>query len=184
MCDLSRQRSEVQLWNILVLCLLCSVNNMAIIRNGIFTLLKIKKKSPLWTKVCSSLFEHRNPYCVVIVYYVRHWKSLNFGGVNRNEWIPVYFVIIRVINKIGRPRSVSPTCYLEFDYRHNSTTRCLVTNSSKQWKNWEINESSAISFLIENNSGKYTAIAPAYDEQTSINLHQLSRSGVILKIDR
>ena len=93
---------------------------------------KNKEKISPVNKVCSSLFEHKNPYCVVILSYVRHWQSLNFGAVNRNEWSPVHFVIIRVINKIGRPRSVSLFCYLEFDYRHNWTTRCLVTNSSKQ----------------------------------------------------
>ena len=29
---------------------------------------------------------------------------------NRNEWSPSWSVIIRVINKIGRPRSGSPIC--------------------------------------------------------------------------
>ena len=29
---------------------------------------------------------------------------------NRTEWSPIWSVIIRVINKIGRPRSGSPIC--------------------------------------------------------------------------
>ena len=29
---------------------------------------------------------------------------------NRTEWSPIRSVIIRVINKIGRPRSGSPIC--------------------------------------------------------------------------
>ena len=31
---------------------------------------------------------------------------------NRTEWSPVQSVIIRVINKIGRPRSASPICLI------------------------------------------------------------------------
>ena len=31
---------------------------------------------------------------------------------NRTEWSPIWSVIIRVINKIGRPRSVSPICLI------------------------------------------------------------------------
>ena len=31
---------------------------------------------------------------------------------NRTEWSPIRFVIIRVINKIGRPRSGSPICLI------------------------------------------------------------------------
>ena len=31
---------------------------------------------------------------------------------NRTEWSPVRSVIIRVINKIGRPRSGSPICLI------------------------------------------------------------------------
>ena len=31
---------------------------------------------------------------------------------NRTEWSPVRYVIIRVINKIGRPRSGSPICLI------------------------------------------------------------------------
>ena len=47
---------------------------------------------------------------------------------NRTEWSPIRSVIIRVINKIGRPRSGSPICYHKYDYRLNWTTRCPVTN--------------------------------------------------------
>jgi len=35
-------------------------------------------------------------------------KLINNG--NRTEWSPIQSVIIRVINKIGRPRSGSPIC--------------------------------------------------------------------------
>ena len=31
---------------------------------------------------------------------------------NRTEWIPIRSVIIRVINKIGQPRSGSPICLI------------------------------------------------------------------------
>ena len=31
---------------------------------------------------------------------------------NRTEWSPIRSVIIRVINKIGRPRSRSPICLI------------------------------------------------------------------------
>ena len=33
-------------------------------------------------------------------------------NVNRTEWSPIRFVIIQVINKIGRPRSGSPICLI------------------------------------------------------------------------
>ena len=32
---------------------------------------------------------------------------------NRTEWSPIRSVIIRVINKIGRPRSGSPICLIK-----------------------------------------------------------------------
>ena len=35
-------------------------------------------------------------------------RAINNG--NRTEWSPIRSVIIRVINKIGRPRSGSPIC--------------------------------------------------------------------------
>ena len=35
-------------------------------------------------------------------------STINNG--NRTEWSPIRSVIIRVINKIGRPRSGSPIC--------------------------------------------------------------------------
>ena len=48
---------------------------------------------------------------------------------NRTEWSPIRSVIIRVINKIGRPRSGSPICLItSMIYRPNWTTRSSVTN--------------------------------------------------------
>ena len=43
--------------------------------------------------------------------------TLDFQGPpisngNRTEWSPIWSVIIRVINKIGRPRSGSPICLI------------------------------------------------------------------------
>ena len=38
-------------------------------------------------------------------------KLLIIYNGNRTEWSPIRSVIIRVINKIGRPRSGSPICY-------------------------------------------------------------------------
>ena len=36
--------------------------------------------------------------------------SVVISNGNRTEWSPIWSVIIRVINKIGRPRSGSPIC--------------------------------------------------------------------------
>ena len=47
---------------------------------------------------------------------------------NRTEWSPIRSVIIRVINKIGRPRSGIRFVNQEYDYRPNWTARCPVTN--------------------------------------------------------
>ena len=38
--------------------------------------------------------------------------NLLISNANRTEWSPFRFVIIRVINKIGRPRSRSPFCII------------------------------------------------------------------------
>ena len=39
-------------------------------------------------------------------------KSQFISNGNRTEWSPIRSVIIRVINKIGRPRSRSPICLI------------------------------------------------------------------------
>ena len=38
--------------------------------------------------------------------------SLMISNGNRTEWSPIRSIIIRVINKIGRPRSGSPICLM------------------------------------------------------------------------
>ena len=43
------------------------------------------------------------------------WSKYSLFAINndnRNEWSPIRSVIIRVINKIGRPRSGSPICLI------------------------------------------------------------------------
>ena len=42
------------------------------------------------------------------LYSTKQTWIINNG--NRTEWSPIWSVIIRVINKIGRPRSGSPIC--------------------------------------------------------------------------
>ena len=44
------------------------------------------------------------------------------GNGNGTDWSPIRSVIIRVINKIGRPRSGSPICLI---------TSCLITSLFK-----------------------------------------------------
>ena len=39
-------------------------------------------------------------------------KIIIISNGNRTEWSPIRSVIIRVINKIGRPRSGSPICLI------------------------------------------------------------------------
>ena len=58
-----------------------------------------------------------------------NWLSLviflcvNISKGKKIDWSRIGSVIIRVINKIGRPRSGSPTCVnQEYDYRPNWTT--------------------------------------------------------------
>ena len=50
------------------------------------------------------------------------WSTIH--NRNRTEWSPIRSVIVRVINKIGRPRFVNH----EYDYRQNWTTQSPVTN--------------------------------------------------------
>ena len=42
------------------------------------------------------------------VWFALLWSAISNG--NRTEWSTIRSVIIRVINKIGRPRSGSPIC--------------------------------------------------------------------------
>ena len=41
-----------------------------------------------------------------------HGSKENINNGNRTEWSPIRSIIIRVINKIGRPRSGSPICLI------------------------------------------------------------------------
>ena len=65
------------------------------------------------TKILTPL-THQNAdialqYCKVsIALTTNDLLAINNG--NRTEWSPIWSVIIRVINKIGRPRSGSPIC--------------------------------------------------------------------------
>ena len=47
----------------------------------------------------------------VLTFYTHQICSVISNG-NRTEWSPIRSVIIRVINKIGRPRSGSPICLI------------------------------------------------------------------------
>ena len=56
-------------------------------------------------KVCSFLQ-------VGLQRFSKKCPAFNICNGNRTEWSPVRSVIIRVINKIGRPRSGSPICLI------------------------------------------------------------------------
>ena len=46
--------------------------------------------------------------------------DLTVNNGNRTEWSPIRSVIIRLVNKIRRPRGGSPICYHEYNsYRLN-----------------------------------------------------------------
>ena len=47
---------------------------------------------------------HKTRYIVIIIIII--------SNGNRTEWSPIRSVIIRVINKIGRPRSGGPICLI------------------------------------------------------------------------
>ena len=46
------------------------------------------------------------------LYYYYWLLNKKISNGNRTEWSPIRCVIIRVINKIGRPRSGSPICLI------------------------------------------------------------------------
>ena len=51
--------------------------------------------------------------CVYKTKYSKYKSIKNMiSNGNRTEWSPIWSVIIRVINKIGRPRSGSPICLI------------------------------------------------------------------------
>ena len=58
---------------------------------------------PVW-------FSFRRKNCPICNGNRTEWSPIRNG--NRTEWSPIRSVIIRVINKIGRPRSVSPICLI------------------------------------------------------------------------
>ena len=62
-----------------------------------------------------------NSFIIIIVIIIIVVNIISNG--NRTEWSPIRSVIIRVINKIGRPCSGSPICRPT-----NWTTRSSVTN--------------------------------------------------------
>ena len=52
---------------------------------------------------------------MMMVMMIRYGNWTERGTIhngNRTEWSPIRSVIIRVINKIGRPRSGSPICLI------------------------------------------------------------------------
>ena len=49
---------------------------------------------------------------VSIILIVTVFDNFLIRNGNRTEWSPIRSVIIRVINKIGRPRSGSPICLI------------------------------------------------------------------------
>ena len=58
----------------------------------------------LLTKKCATQSANSNLWVLLI-------NAVSNG--NRTEWSPIRSVIIRVINKIGRPRSGSPICLIK-----------------------------------------------------------------------
>ena len=54
---------------------------------------------------------HKIPKAYMILPII-HGSLHNICNGNRTEWSPIRSVIIRVINKIGRPRSGSPICLI------------------------------------------------------------------------
>ena len=66
-----------------------------------------KTKSSLSLCLCG----HRYSYITKIL--KTDWLlTVRIYNGNRTEWSPILSVIIRVINKIGRPRSGSPVCLI------------------------------------------------------------------------
>ena len=49
---------------------------------------------------------------IIIIIIIIISSSSSSSNGNRTEWSPIWSVIIRVINKIGRPRSGSPICLI------------------------------------------------------------------------
>ena len=50
--------------------------------------------------------------CVYLKLYMSSLELILINNGNRTEWSPIRSVIIRVINKISRPRSGSPICLI------------------------------------------------------------------------
>ena len=69
-----------------------------------------KTKSSVSLCLCG----HRYSYITKILKTDWLLTVLIYNG-NRTEWSPILSVIIRVINKIGRPRSRSPICLIITD---------------------------------------------------------------------
>ena len=68
-------------------------------------------------------------------------ESTLISNGNRTEWSPIGSVIIRVINKIGRPRSGSPICLITtkfviyralFKSKHKKFQEFFASNEKKK----------------------------------------------------
>ena len=76
------------------------------------------------TQICNHVQEdqariHTGFHCFTEMGQVFHNKHICNG--NRTEWSPIRSVIIRVINKIGRPRSGRPICLITSMISNNNS---------------------------------------------------------------
>ena len=60
----------------------------------------------------NSLEKKKKLFIQNTIYNSCRFKKHVICNGNRTEWSPIRSVIIRVINKIGRPRSGSPICLI------------------------------------------------------------------------
>ena len=70
--------------------------------------MKIAYVIPLFKAGDHSLYSNFWPVLVHLSFFT-FFERVIYNG-NRTKWSPIRSVIIRVINKIGRPRSGSPIC--------------------------------------------------------------------------
>ena len=92
--------------------------------------------------------------------------ALNICNGNRTEWSPIRSVIIRVINKIGRPRSGSPICLITSMINHNFNKICDI-----------------IGYLVHQNTRNSTFCFASIEKKSHLSARLMARTVQLLRHD-
>ena len=114
------------------------------------------------------------------LYYYYWLLNKKISNGNRTEWSPIRCVIIRVINKIGRPRSGSPICLITsmitdrigwhevlLPINHNFNKICYIR----------------LFFCNKNTNKQFRDFFASSEKKSHLSLHVMARTVQLLRHD-